>query len=179
MTTDCTRILNLTLSLILALPLFAGCTTSASKGTYTKQNPVVESQSHLAGAELDQRARRMERAHRDLIEFHAALVTLQRRDDRAGIESFVDFIEPYLADHVDDQLSARGDAWNDELVTLDANLLFAKAEILRELDDYWGLQSVLREIRARYGDQNDLLVEYPFGEQNTVASALRSLRGMN
>ena len=81
-----------------------------------------------------------------------------------------------MADHVDAQLSQRNEAWNDELTTLDANLLFAKAELQRGLDDYWGLQATIREIRRRYGDQNDLLVEYPFGERNTLASALKSLR---
>lgn len=164
------------LATLLVVPLLSGCAASSGGDTYTKQSRVSESESHLAGAELAQRARRMERAHKDLVEFHTALVTLRRRDDRSGVESFRGFIEPYMTEHVDAQLSERSEAWNDDLVTLDANLLFAKAEIQRSLDDYWGLQSTIREIRSRYGDKNDLLVEYPFGERNTVARALSSLR---
>jgi len=165
-------------SAVIALcAVFSGaCANPSDTATYTKQARVIESQSHLAGAELAQQTHRMQRAHKDLVEYHRALVTLKRRDDSSGIEAFRGFIEPYMADHVDAQLSQRNEAWNDELTTLDANLLFAKAELQRGLDDYWGLQATIREIRRRYGDQNDLLVEYPFGERNTLASALKSLR---
>jgi hypothetical protein len=76
---------------------------------------------------------------------------------------------------VRDALSDREEGFNPELTQLDANLLFAEADVLVDLEDRRRLSALIDDIIERFDGMEGLLVEYPIGEENTLSDALAHL----
>ena len=73
-------------------------------------------------------------------------------------------------------LSGEWQSRHPELTALDANLRFAKAELLVALRMPRRAQAVMDEIEVRFQGREDMLVDYPFGEQRSLGEGLQMLR---
>jgi hypothetical protein len=164
---------------ILALALVCACASPWTGTDYYEPQPkLTEADAHLEGEALEQRKDQMRRAHRDLVSLHETARSLRRHWSFNDIRSFEGFVDPYLAEHVHSLLSEEEEGWHSELALLDANLLFAQAALLVELREKRRVGSVIREIARRFVGMETMLVEYPIGEQSTLAHALLDLRNL-
>ena len=66
-----------------------------------------------------------------------------------------------------------------EYALLDAELRLVKAELLIETKDYWSAGDVIGQIADRYENRSSMLVNFPVGEQSTLAEAIDYLRARN
>ena len=139
------------LLLLGAVSLTACASLLDASDQFQKPERVAEVESHIAGEALAQKKQAMRRAHRDMIGFHATIQGLRRHSDRQGVEVLEAFVRPYLSTHVDPLLTQNRENWHPELLPLDANLLFAKAAILIQLQDRWGVAGAIHEIAVRFG----------------------------
>lgn len=138
--------------------------------------PAAEETVPLAGAGLEQRKQRMGRAYRDLVHFHKTLESLHYRADRSGLRRIRSFADAYIGLHVDPLLRAEWQSQHPEVALLDANLRFAKADVLIRMRQTGRAERVMDEIERRFQGREDLLVDYPVGEQKPLGQALRQLR---
>ncbi len=143
---------------------------------YEPQQKLTEADAHLEGEALEQRKDQMRRAHRDLISLHETARSLRRHRSFDDLHVFRGFVDPYFEAHVQTLLSEEEEGWHSELALLDANLLFAKASVLIELREKRRVARVIREIDRRFKGMETMLVEFPIGEQSTLARALIELR---
>ena len=165
--------------LLAAGVVVAGCTAPPAHLDYfAKSAEAREAESFLAGEALEQRKLSMRRAHRDMKSFFATIESLRRHRKRDEIRLFENFLRPYMATHLERLLSSRDTSWNPELSLLDANLLFAQAAILIELEDRADLVKVIGEIGRRFEGMESMIVEYPVGSENTLADAVLELQRM-
>jgi hypothetical protein len=136
----------------------------------------AEASTPLGGEALVQRKHEMRRAHADMIHFHKTLQGLHFREDDNGLVLFSKFLEAYLAVHVDPMLAGEWQSRHPELTSLDANMRFAKAELLIQLRLTRQAQRVMDEIEERFRSRTDMLVDYPFGHQRPLGEGLELLR---
>jgi hypothetical protein len=136
----------------------------------------AEDSAPLGGAALTQRKLEMRRAHADMAHFHATLASLQFRRDKNGLVQFGKFLDTYLGTHVDPLLAGEWQSRHPEVDALDANLRFAKAELLIQLRSPRRAQAVIEEIERRFQGREQMLVDYPFGEQHSLGEGLELLR---
>jgi hypothetical protein len=134
-----------------------------------------EQNTPLGGAALAQRKQDLQRAHRDMIHFHATLESLQHRRDRNGLLLFSQFLDAYMGMHLDPLLESEWQSRQPELMALDANLRLVKAEVLIQMRAPGRVQQTLEELRERFKGREDMLVEYPIGKQGTLRDGLRKL----
>jgi hypothetical protein len=118
----------------------------------------------------------MQRAQRDVVHYHATLLSLNRRRDKNGQVLFRGFLEAYLGTHLDPMLRGDWQSRHPELAALDANLRFAKAELLILMRETNRAQREIEEISQRYEGRGDMLVAYPIGGQGTLSEGLEILR---
>jgi hypothetical protein len=136
----------------------------------------AEASTPLGGEALVQRKHEMRRAHADMIHFHQTLQSLHHRGDKNGLVLFSQFLEAYLVVHVDPLLAGEWQSRHPELTALDANLRFAKAELLIQLRLPRRAQEVMDQIEQRFHGRADMLVDYPFGHQRPLGEGLEMLR---
>jgi len=136
----------------------------------------AEASAPLGGEALLQRKSEMERTHGDIVHFTATLDSLNHRGDRNGRVLLSKFIDAYLGLHIDPLLAGEWQSRHPELTALDANLRFAKAELLIQLREPRRAQAVMDEIEQRFMGREDMLVDYPFGEQRSLGEGLQMLR---
>ncbi len=136
----------------------------------------TEASAPLGGEALVQRKHEMQRAHGDMIHFHLTLSSLHHRGDRNGLVLFSKFLDAYLAMHIDPLLAGEWQSRHPELTALDANLRFAKAELLIQLRMPRRAQAVMDQIELRFQGREDMLVDYPFGHQRSLGEGLQMLR---
>ena len=136
----------------------------------------AEETAPLGGTALAQRKGEMARALRDMVHFHTTLETLNYRGDRKGLRQMRAFMEAYLGLHLDPMLATEWQSRHPELMGLDVNLRLAKADVLIRMRETGRAQRVIDEIRWRFKGREDMLVEYPLGEQSTLEEGLRLLR---
>ena len=70
-------------------------------------------------------------------------------------------------------------AWQSshpELMALDANLRFMKAQLLADMRYTRRVQDAIEDIEIRFMGREGMLVEYPVGEQRPLGEALVLLR---
>lgn len=158
----------------LALALGAGLACASPSPGTPPPAPESNVRAPLTGAELMQQLRAMRRAHRSLIEFHAALSSLHYRGNTDGERTFCDFVDAYLGLHLDPLLGRSGR--HPELLTLDANLRVTQAALLQRMGERRRATDVVHELEQRFAGREELLVDYPIGEQSTLESALERLR---
>ncbi len=136
----------------------------------------AEETAPLGGAASLDRTAQMERAHRDMTHFHTTLETLYHRKDRKGHKRLSQFIDKYMGRHLDPMLRGQWQSRHPELMGLDANLRFIKADVLIRMREAGRAQRVISELEARFEGREDMLVEYPVGKQNPLSGALGLLR---
>jgi len=164
-------------SLAAALALAAGCAGTAPMDHYALDNeaPPAE-EGPLGGEALAQRKQEMSRALGDLRHIHATLDSLIERRDNDGIGTFEDFVSRYMGIHLVPLLRAEWQSAHPELMALDANLRLVEAEVLVLMRYPRKVQEVIDDIEHRFEGRENMLVEYPVGEQSTLGEALELLR---
>lgn len=159
--------------------VFAGCiitTDSTPPREMLPNGGPAEASAPLAGEALIARKRDLERAYRDLVHFQETMRTLRHRRDRNGRTQFSHFLDSYLGEHLEPLLSGEWQSRHAELSALDANVRFAKAELLIRLEQRGRAEDVMDEIQKRFDGREDMLVAYPTGQQTPLGKALEQLR---
>jgi hypothetical protein len=157
--------------------LATGCVVSHSAPPdLLPGDTAAEDSAPLGGEALTQRKHEMRRAYGDMIHFHATLESLHHRRDKNGLVLFGKFLDTYLGVHVDPLLAGEWQSRHPELDALDANLRFAKAELLIQLRSPRRAQAVMDEIERRFEGRQNMLIDYPFGEQRALGEGLELLR---
>ncbi|MBW2271810.1 MAG: hypothetical protein JRG96_00960 [Deltaproteobacteria bacterium] len=136
----------------------------------------VEDSAPLGGEALAQRKVEMRRALSDMLAFHETMASMIERRDSRSISIFDDFMATYMGTHLDPLLRPEWPSGHPELISLDANLRFAQAEILVQMRYPRRVQRVIDDIDRRYQGRGTMLVNYPIGEQNTLEVALERLK---
>jgi hypothetical protein len=164
---------------LLAGALCAAALACASKTEFQDvlvlEQTAAEQSTPLGGAALGQRKQDMQRAHRDMLHFHATLESLQDRRDRNGLVLFSQFLDAYMGLHLDPLLKSEWQSRHPELMALDANLRLVKAEVLIQMRSPQRVQQVIEELKQRYAGREDMLVEFPIGKQGTLRDGMRRL----
>jgi len=143
---------------------------------YGSPEPLVVEEAPLGGEALAQRRQDLRRAWGDLVAMQATMASLIDRRDGHGLSTLDEFAAAYMGRHLDPLLAPDWPSGHPEVMEVDANLRFAKAELLVMMRYPQRVQSVIDDIERRYRDRTSMLVEYPVGEQNTIAEALATLR---
>ena len=159
--------------------LFSACASAPPHTDYfEKSGAIGEAEAFLSGEALAQRKQKMGRTHRDMKYFFATIESLRRHRKTVEITIFETFLRPYMGTHFRHVLSSREANWSPELTLLDANLLFAKAAILIELEDRKEVAKVAIEIIRRFDGMESRVVEYPIGSKSTLEDSIRELQHM-
>lgn len=130
----------------------------------------------LGGEALAQRRTDLGRAWRDLQHFDATMQSLVDRKDSHGVALLDGFLAQYMAEHLDPMLRPAWQSTHPEVMALDANLRFMKAQILAEMRYPRKVQAAIDDIEDRFVGREGMLVEYPVGEQRALGEALERLR---
>jgi len=130
----------------------------------------------LGGEALAQRRMDLDRAWRDLLHFDATMQSLIDRKDSRSVAFLDSFLAQYMGEHLDPMLRPLWQSSHPELMALDANLRFMRAEILAEMRYPRRVQDSIEDIESRFSGREGMLVEYPVGEQRALVEALELLR---
>ncbi len=155
--------------------LLSACMTDGFDQVAIQQIEVEES-APLGGEALAQRKVEMQRALSDMRAFHETMASMIDRRDSRSISVFDNFMAMYMGTHLDPLLRPEWPSGHPELISLDANLRFTQAEILVQMRYPRRVQRVIEDIDRRYQGRGNMLVDYPIGEQNTLAEALEMLK---
>lgn len=136
----------------------------------------VEEEAPLGGEALAQRRTDLARAWRDLLHFDETMRSLVDRKDSHGVKLLDAFLSQYMGQHLDPLLRPRWQSSHPEVMALDANLRFMKAQILAGMRYPRRVQQAIDDIQRRFEGRESMLVEYPVGEQRPLGEALELLR---
>ena len=161
-------------ALPLGLALACGCATPPADPLL--DSDVAVETTPLGGEALALRKRELERAHRDLLDFHKTLDSLYHRTDREGHYLFAGFLDGYLRTHLEPLLEPEWQSQHAELQGIDASVRLLQAEALLLVGRLQQMQLASDEIERRFAGRLDILVDYPVGDQRTLGEALKVLR---
>jgi len=162
--------------LFLALAL-AGCASNdAPKGGADAEQQEALEETSLNGEALSQRRTDLMRAWRDLVHLDTTMRGLADRNDSRSIVLLDNFIAEYMAKHLDPLLRPEWQSSHPEVMALDANLRFMKAQLLANMRYPRKVQQSIEDIEDRFEGRESMLVEYPVGEQRALGEALEMLR---
>ena len=166
--------------MLLALTCLAldatGCASNGPPDQLVPQTTASKASSPLAGEALGERKRDLQRAFRDVNQFQATLKSLHHRKDRNGLVQFSQFLDAYLGVHLEPLLAGEWQSRHPELAALDANVRFAEAELLVQLQLHGRAEDAMDEISRRFKGREDMLVAYPKDKQTPLGKALDELR---
>jgi hypothetical protein len=151
-------------------------TTAEVPDEFAWEETAAEETSPLSGENLAQARVEMQRAQRDLRHYFQTLRDLRDRSDPGSYNLFSSYLAAYLGLQLDPLLAGDWQSRHPELMTLDANLRLAKAQILGEMRDTGRVQEIIDDLEARYAGRENLLVEFPIGNQRMLGKALKALR---
>lgn len=143
---------------------------------FAAQLTTAEESSPLGGVALAHRKQQLQRAHRDMIQFHTTFASMVRHHDRNGVKRLSRFVDAYMGLHLNPMLRNEWQSNHPELMGLDANLRLVKADVLIRMRSTDRAQRVLDEVEDRFRGREDMLVEYPVGSQNSLADGVKFLR---
>ncbi len=135
----------------------------------------LENEAPLSGDALAQRRMDLSRAWRDLLHFDSSMQSLLDRRDGRSVALLDGYIAQYLEQHLDPMLRPEWQSTHPEVMGLDANLRFMKAQILADMRYTRKVQDSIDDIEARFIGREGMLVEYPVGEQRPLGEALDML----
>ncbi len=159
-----------------ALACAGGGGPGALPDEFAWEQTAAEQTSSLSGENLAQARLEMQRAQRDLRHYFHTLRDLRGRSDSGSFNLFSSYLVAYLGLQLDPLLEGDWQSRHPELMALDANLRFAKAQILVEMRDSGQVQDVIDEIEGRFAGRENMLVEFPIGSQKSLGEALQALR---
>jgi hypothetical protein len=136
----------------------------------------AEEEAPLGGEALARRRLDLARAWRDLLHFDVTMQSLVDRRDSRSVAILDGFLAQYMGEHLDPLLRPRWQSSHPEVMELDANLRFMKAQILADMRYPRRVQQTIDDILVRYEGRESMLVEYPIGEQRSLRDALELLR---
>ncbi|MBW2495875.1 MAG: hypothetical protein JRF61_01260 [Deltaproteobacteria bacterium] len=136
----------------------------------------AEDEAPLGGEALAQRRTDLDRAWRDLLHFDATMQSLVDRRDGRSVALLDSFLAQYMEEHLDPMLAPAWQSSHPELMALDANLRFMKAQLLADMRYTRRVQDAIEDIEIRFMGREGMLVEYPVGEQRPLGEALVLLR---
>ncbi len=136
----------------------------------------AEEEAPLGGEALARRRLDLARAWRDLLHFDETMQSLVDRKDSRSVALLDGYLSQYMGQHLDPLLRPRWQSSHPEVMALDANLRFMKAELLAEMRYTRRVQEAIDDIQARFAGRESMLVEYPVGEQRSLGEALELLR---
>lgn len=156
--------------------VLAGCASNEGPdgAEAAQQEALVE--TALNGEALSQRRTDLMRAWRDLVRFDVTMQALSDRNDSPSIVLLDNFIAEYMAKHLDALLRPDWQSSHPEVMALDANLRFMKAQLLSNMRYPRKVQESIDDIEDRFEGRESMLVEYPVGEQRSLGEALEMLR---
>ena len=165
-------------SIVLALVTLQllGCAAGMDRAPEELDDAMVEDEAPLGGEALAQRRIDLNRAWRDLLHFDATMQSLVDRKDSRSIAILDGFLAQYMGEHLDPMLRPAWQSTHPEVMALDANLRFMKAQILTEMRYTRKVQEAIDDIQMRFQGREGMLVEYPAGEQRALGEALQMLR---
>ena len=166
--------LGLSTALFLALPIL-GCAAGSDVDLPLSSQTVTE-EAPLGGEALAQRRMDLDRAWRDLLHFEEAMESLVDRKDSRSVALLDSFLDEYMGRHLDGLLRPEWQSSHPEVMALDANLRFMKAELLARMRYTRRVQDSIEDIEVRFMGRESMLVEYPVGEQRALGEALELLR---
>jgi len=167
----------LVLALLALAALAAACASSPELPAGLLEEPsAVEENTPLGGEALTQRKLEMKRAYKDLVHFHVTFESLHQRKDRNGLILFSEFVQTYMGSHLAPLLRNDWQSEHPEVMGLDANLRFIQADVLMQMNDPSAVQDAIDEIERRFRGRENMLVDYPIGDQSPLGQALSVLR---
>ena len=169
------RGLFLAASLGLALGLTGCASNDGPSDTELAQQEALE-ETALNGEALSQRRTDLMRAWRDLVRLDVTMQALTDRNDSPSIVLLDNFIAEYMAKHLDPLLEPAWQSSHPEVMALDANLRFMKAQLLANMRYPRKVQDSIEDIEDRFEGRESMLIEYPIGEQRALGEALEMLR---
>lgn len=135
----------------------------------------AEEEAPLGGEALARRRLDLARAWRDLVHFDETMHSLVDRRDSRSVAVLDGYLAQYMEQHLDPLLRPRWQSSHPEVMALDANLRFMKAQLLADMRYPRRVQREIDEIRLRFEGRESMLVEYPIGEQRPLGQALEML----
>lgn len=173
--------MRMRMGLCVAAPLFlalqlTGCAShDGPKGVEADQQQALEETS-LNGEALSQRRTDLMRAWRDLVHLDTTMRALTDRNDSPSIVLLDNFISEYMSKHLDPLLHPEWQSSHPEVMALDANLRFMKAQLLANMRYPRKVQDSIEDIENRFEGRESMLIEYPVGQQRSLGEALEMLR---
>ncbi len=161
--------------LLLAAQL-VGCAPGMDPAFEEEFDAAVEEEAPLGGEALAQRRTDLDRAWRDLLHFDETMQSLVDRKDSRSVSLLDAFLSQYMGQHLDPLLRPRWQSAHPEVMALDANLRFMKAQILAGMRYPRRVQQAIDDIQRRFEGRESMLIEYPAGEQRPLGEALELLR---
>lgn len=156
-------------------PVF-GCAAGSDPDFEAAAMTSVEEEAPLSGEALARRRLDLDRAWRDLLHFEATMSALMERKDSRSVSLLDGFLDQYMATHLAGLLRPQWQSSHPEVMALDANLRFMQAELLTEMRYTRRVQQAIDDIAYRFEGRENMLVEYPVGEQRPLGEALQMLR---
>ena len=163
------------LAWLVMIPIF-GCAAGSDPDLDAMLDESVEEEAPLGGEALAQRRMDLGRAWRDLLHFQATMESMVDRRDSRGVALLDGFLDEYMGRHLDGLLRPAWQSSHPEVMALDANLRFMKAELLAQMRYTRRVQQAINDIETRFMGRESMLVEYPVGEQRALGEALTMLR---
>ncbi|MBW2382465.1 MAG: hypothetical protein JRG92_02465 [Deltaproteobacteria bacterium] len=168
--------LGLSALLVVAALLATACSGVRPAYQTTNQRELSVEEAPLGGEALSQRKQDLERALGDMAAFHATMASLIDRRDGRGLSAFDDFVAAYMGEHLDPLLAGEWQSSHPEVMAVDANLRFTKADVLIQMRYPRRVQRVIDDIERRYESHGNMVVDYPLGDQNSITDALEILK---
>jgi len=153
-----------------------GCATGGNVDFDEAMDASAEEEAPLGGEALARRRLDLVRAWRDLLHFDETMQSLVDRRDSRSVALLDGFLDQYMTEHLDPMLRPMWQSTHPEVMALDANLRFMKAQILADMRYPRRVQQSIEDIEIRFEGRESMLVEYPVGEQRALGEALEILR---
>jgi len=160
----------------LLLAQLLGCAASMDPAFEDAMNEAAEEEAPLGGEALARRRLDLTRAWRDLLHFDETMQSLVDRKDSRSVAILDGFLSQYMGQHLDPLLRPQWQSSHPEVMALDANLRFMKAQILADMRYPRRVQQAIDDIQIRFEGRETMLIEYPVGEQRSLGDALELLR---
>jgi hypothetical protein len=153
-----------------------GCAAGTNLDFDEAMNAAVEEEAPLGGEALARRRLDLARAWRDLRHFDDTMQSLVDRRDGRSVAVLDGYLAQYMGEHLDPLLRPQWQSSHPEVMALDANLRFMKAQILADMRYPRRVQQSIEDIELRFRGRENMLIEYPVGEQRSLGEALEILR---
>ena len=161
---------------LLVVGQLIGCAGGEAPTPQDEGMMAAQEETPLGGEALAQRRMDLDRAWRDLLHFDATMRSLVDRKDSRSVALLDGFLSQYMAEHLDPLLAPTWQSTHPEVMALDANLRFMKAQILADMRYTSRVQKSIDDIEIRFQGRESMLIEYPVGEQRALGDALMLLR---